>query len=117
MRIKSMNSFKSLYQWNLQRITLLTKLYLLDLVVHFSFVFIYFAINFFCRLLFWYFDPLILKHDASKILQESTKRPFLCLNTELYERVEWRSTVICLAISPSMFIETRNLLHNWFLLT
>ncbi|KAM7512978.1 hypothetical protein LguiB_011853 [Lonicera macranthoides] len=68
-------------------------------------------------LLFWYLDPLILKDDVSQILQEAIGRPFLCLNNELYERIEWRSVIICLVISPAMFIETRALLHNWFLAT
>ncbi|KAK3009698.1 hypothetical protein RJ639_014804 [Escallonia herrerae] len=69
------------------------------------------------RLLFWYLDPLILKHDLSQILQEAIKRPLLCVNMELYEKVEWRSMIICLVLSPAMFIETRALLHNWFLAT
>ncbi|KAK3003038.1 hypothetical protein RJ639_018794 [Escallonia herrerae] len=69
------------------------------------------------RLPFWYLDPLILKHDLSQILQEAIKRPLLCLNMELYEKVEWRSMIICLVLSTAMFIETRALLHNWFLAT
>ncbi|KAL0308498.1 UNVERIFIED_CONTAM: hypothetical protein Sradi_5792100 [Sesamum radiatum] len=31
--------------------------------------------------------------------------------------MEWRSKVICLVLSPSMFVETRALLHGWFLMT
>ncbi|XP_031252372.1 uncharacterized protein LOC116110295 [Pistacia vera] len=69
------------------------------------------------RLLFWYLDPLMLKHDVSKILQDTTERPFLCLKKEFHERVDWHAIVICLALSPVIFIETRALLHNWFLLT
>ncbi|CAA2990543.1 Hypothetical predicted protein, partial [Olea europaea subsp. europaea] len=69
------------------------------------------------RLLLWYLDPMILKQDVSQILQEVIRRPFLCLSKEIYERIEWRSRLICLVMSPSLFIETRALLHNWFLLT
>ncbi|KAL8102571.1 uncharacterized protein LOC141676691 [Apium graveolens] len=69
------------------------------------------------RLMFWYLDPLILKNDVSQILQEYTKRPFLCLDTEFFDRIEWHSTILSLVFSPLMFIETRSLLHNWFLLT
>ncbi|KAK1377748.1 putative Acyl-CoA synthetase family member 4 [Heracleum sosnowskyi] len=69
------------------------------------------------RSMIWYLDPLILKNDVSQILQESINRPFLCLDTEFFERIEWRSTILSLAFSPCMFIETRSLLHNWFLLT
>ncbi|CBI27911.3 unnamed protein product, partial [Vitis vinifera] len=69
------------------------------------------------RLLLWYLDPLILKHDVSKILQDTMKRPFLCLNKEFHERMDWRSIIICLVLSPTMFVETRALLHNWFLIT
>ncbi|XP_052199505.1 uncharacterized protein LOC127806323 [Diospyros lotus] len=69
------------------------------------------------RLLFWYLDPQVLKNDVSLILQDATHRPFLCLNIAFRERTDWHSVVICLALSPAMFVETRTLLHNWFLMT
>ncbi|KAJ6993599.1 hypothetical protein NC653_016666 [Populus alba x Populus x berolinensis] len=69
------------------------------------------------RLLIWYLDPFALKHDVSKILQETIKRPFLCLSMEFYERMDWRSILVCLVLSPIMFIDTRALLHDWFLQT
>ncbi|KAL6534975.1 hypothetical protein OROHE_013029 [Orobanche hederae] len=69
------------------------------------------------RLLLWQLDPMILKQDISQILREIIKRPFLSLSTEIYDRTEWKSKMICLVISPSMFIETRAFLHNWFLMT
>ncbi|CAN7013220.1 unnamed protein product [Brassica oleracea var. botrytis] len=69
------------------------------------------------RILFWYQDPLSLKEDVSRILKDVVERPFLCLNKELFERAEWRDIVVCLALSPSMFISARALLHKWFLLT
>ncbi|CAL5438039.1 unnamed protein product [Camellia sinensis] len=69
------------------------------------------------RLLLWYLDPLILKNDVSHILQDASGRPFLCLNIAFHERMDWRSIIICLALSPAMFVETRALLHNWFLMT
>ncbi|VVB06364.1 unnamed protein product [Arabis nemorensis] len=69
------------------------------------------------RILFWYQDPLSLKEDVSRILKDVLERPFLCLKNELLERAEWRDIVICLVLSPSMFINTRALLHKWFLLT
>lgn len=69
------------------------------------------------RLLFWYLDPLTLKHDISKILQVYVNRPFLCLSKKFHEGVDWHAIVVCLALSPIMFIETRALLHDWFLLT
>ncbi|KAH9762941.1 Acyl-CoA synthetase family protein [Citrus sinensis] len=69
------------------------------------------------RLLFWYLDPLTLKRDISKILQDYMNRPFLCLSKEFHERVDWHAIVVRLALSPIMFIETRALLHDWFLLT
>ncbi|OAY53916.1 hypothetical protein MANES_03G033600v8 [Manihot esculenta] len=69
------------------------------------------------RLLSWYLDPLTLKHDISNILQETMKRPFLTLSKEFYERMEWRSILLCLVLSPMMFIHTRALLHDWFMLT
>lgn len=69
------------------------------------------------RLLFWYLDPLTLKQAVSKILQDTVERPFLCLSEEFHQRIEWRAIVICLVLSPVMFIETRALLHNWFLKT
>lgn len=69
------------------------------------------------RLLSWYLDPLTLKHDVLKILQDTMERPFICLNEEFHERMDWRSTIVCLVLSPTMFIETRALLHNWLLVT
>nr|VDD09332.1 unnamed protein product [Brassica oleracea] len=69
------------------------------------------------RILFWYQDPLSLKEDVSRILKDVVERPFLCLNKELFERAEWRDIVVCLGLSPSMFISARALLHKWFLLT
>ncbi|KVH93962.1 hypothetical protein Ccrd_003978 [Cynara cardunculus var. scolymus] len=69
------------------------------------------------RLLLWYLDPQILVEDVSQVLQDAVQRPFICLSEELYEKMEWRSIIICLALSPLMFIETRALLHSWFLLT
>ncbi|CAN8254136.1 unnamed protein product [Cochlearia groenlandica] len=68
------------------------------------------------RILFWYQDPLSLKEDISRVLKDVLERPFLCLEKELFERREWRDIVICLALSPSMFINARALLHKWFLL-
>ncbi|KAL0374488.1 UNVERIFIED_CONTAM: hypothetical protein Sradi_3364500 [Sesamum radiatum] len=64
------------------------------------------------RLLLWHLDPMILKQDVLQILEEISKRPFLSLNTEFYDRMEWRSKVICLVLSPSMFVETRASLHG-----
>ncbi|KAF9617692.1 hypothetical protein IFM89_038192 [Coptis chinensis] len=69
------------------------------------------------RLLLWYLDPLTLKHDVSEVLREVVERPFLDLKKELHDRLTWRSVVVCLALSPTKFIETRTLLHNWFLIT
>lgn len=69
------------------------------------------------RILFWYQDPLTLKEDVSRILKDVVERPFLCLNKELFERAEWRDIVVCLALSSSMFINARALLHKWLLLT
>lgn len=69
------------------------------------------------RLLSWYLDPLTLKHDVLKILQDTMERPFICLNEEFHERMDWRSTIVCLVLSPTMFIETRAVLHNWLLVT
>ncbi|XP_010925441.1 uncharacterized protein [Elaeis guineensis] len=69
------------------------------------------------RLRLWYLDPLVLKHDISEILHEAIQRPFLCLRTELHCRMAWHTVIICLVTSPTMFIETRALLHSWFLLT
>lgn len=69
------------------------------------------------RILFWYQDPLSLKEDVSRILKDVVERPFLCLNKELFERAEWRDIVVCLGLSPSMFISARALLHKWLLLT
>ncbi|XP_057787660.1 uncharacterized protein LOC131004910 [Salvia miltiorrhiza] len=69
------------------------------------------------RLLSWHLDPMILKQDVAQVLQEFITRPFLSLQTEIYDRIDWRSKIICLVMSPSMFIETRALLHKWFLMT
>ncbi|KAL8456541.1 hypothetical protein ACS0TY_033837 [Phlomoides rotata] len=69
------------------------------------------------RLLLWHLDPMNLKQDISEILREIIKRPFLSVRMELYDRIEWRSKIICLVISPTMFIETRAFLHSWFLMT
>ncbi|XP_059431855.1 uncharacterized protein LOC132165349 isoform X2 [Corylus avellana] len=69
------------------------------------------------RLLSWYLDPLTLKHDVLEILQDTMGRPFICLNEEFHERMDWRSTIVCLVLSPTMFIETRALLHRWLLVT
>ncbi|XP_076929958.1 uncharacterized protein LOC143594570 [Bidens hawaiensis] len=69
------------------------------------------------RLTLWYLDPQNLVKDVSQILQDAIGRPFICLNEELYENIECRSIIICLALSPLMFIEMRALLHRWFLLT
>ncbi|KAH6818308.1 hypothetical protein C2S51_001911 [Perilla frutescens var. frutescens] len=69
------------------------------------------------RLLLWHLDPMVLKQDVTQVLQEFIKRPFLSLKTEIYDRTEWRSKIICLVISPTMFIETRAFLHKWFLMT
>ncbi|PIA43030.1 hypothetical protein AQUCO_02000464v1 [Aquilegia coerulea] len=69
------------------------------------------------RLLLWYLDPLILKHDISNVLQEYVARPFIDLKKELHDRIAWHSIVVCLVLSPIKFIETRALLHNWFLIT
>ncbi|KAI3968421.1 hypothetical protein MKW92_053672 [Papaver armeniacum] len=66
-------------------------------------------------LLVWYLDPLTLKHDISSILSESSTRPFLYLKTEMHERMRWRSIVLSLVLSPTTFMQTRALLHNWFL--
>ncbi|XP_042507341.1 uncharacterized protein LOC122083556 isoform X2 [Macadamia integrifolia] len=68
-------------------------------------------------LLLWYLNPLSLRHDISRVLQETVRRPFLSVNKELHDRMNWRSLIICLVLSPGMFIETRCLLHNWFLAT
>ncbi|KAL3627044.1 hypothetical protein CASFOL_028407 [Castilleja foliolosa] len=68
------------------------------------------------RLLLWQLDPTVLKQDMMQILREIIKRPFLSLSTEIYERIEWRSKIFCLVISPSMFVETRAFLHNLFLM-
>ncbi|OAY82320.1 hypothetical protein ACMD2_16604 [Ananas comosus] len=69
------------------------------------------------RMLFWYLDPSTLKHDISEILREAIQRPFLCLKKELYDHMAWRSIIICLVTSPTIFMETRALLHRWFLMT
>lgn len=69
------------------------------------------------RLLFWYLDPMILKNDVSNMLKDIIHRPFICLETAFHEKMEWRNVLLCLTISPAMFVETRTLLHNWFLMT
>uniref|UniRef100_A0A7N1A7W3 Uncharacterized protein n=1 Tax=Kalanchoe fedtschenkoi TaxID=63787 RepID=A0A7N1A7W3_KALFE len=69
------------------------------------------------RLMWWYLDPLLLKHDVLEILEDALKRPFLCLNKAFRERMDWQSVIRCLALSPIMFIEIRSLLHCWFLET
>nr|XP_043627179.1 uncharacterized protein LOC122598655 [Erigeron canadensis] len=69
------------------------------------------------RSLLWYLDPQNLVKDVSQVLQDAIGRSFICLSEELYENMEWRSIIICLALSPLMFTETRALLHRWFLLT
>ncbi|XP_020270822.1 uncharacterized protein LOC109846011 [Asparagus officinalis] len=69
------------------------------------------------RLFMWNLDPLILKHDISEILRETTERPFLCLKEELQARLSWRAIIMCFVASPTIFLETRALLHSWFLLT
>ncbi|PWA49889.1 hypothetical protein CTI12_AA477100 [Artemisia annua] len=68
-------------------------------------------------LLSWYLDPQTLVDDVSQVMQDVVGRPFLCLSDELFEKMEWRSIIICLAFSPVMFIDSRALLHRWFLLT
>ncbi|XP_050215895.1 uncharacterized protein LOC126666998 [Mercurialis annua] len=69
------------------------------------------------RLLSWYLDPLPLKHDISYILQNTIERPFLSLSKEFYDRTEWQSILICLVLSPTMFIHAKAMLHSWFMLT
>ncbi|XP_047312713.1 uncharacterized protein LOC124916020 [Impatiens glandulifera] len=69
------------------------------------------------RLLLWNVDPMILKNDVSRILQDYTCRPFLSCRMEFYHRMDWRMIVVCLVLSPTIFIETCALLHKWFLLT
>ncbi|KAL6839599.1 hypothetical protein ACP4OV_030538 [Aristida adscensionis] len=69
------------------------------------------------RLLLWNLDPLIIKHDLSEMLRETIKRPLLCLRKELHGRMDWRTIIICLVCSPSMFMEMRSLFHFWFLAT
>ncbi|XP_051131557.1 uncharacterized protein LOC127251748 isoform X2 [Andrographis paniculata] len=69
------------------------------------------------RLLLWHLDPINLKKDISEILQEIVERPFLSFSMEIHNRLEWRSKLLCLVVSPVMFIETRALLHSWFLMT
>ncbi|VFQ81362.1 unnamed protein product [Cuscuta campestris] len=69
------------------------------------------------RLLWWLLDPMLLKNDICQILQETTSRPFLCLEKEFYEKTDWHCILICLVLNPTMFMQTRALLHNWFLLT
>ncbi|CAH9083916.1 unnamed protein product [Cuscuta europaea] len=68
------------------------------------------------RLLRWMLDPMLLKNDICQILLEITSRPFLFLEKEFYEKTDWISILTCLVLSPTMFIQTRALLHNWFLL-
>ncbi|PON50466.1 hypothetical protein PanWU01x14_223310 [Parasponia andersonii] len=69
------------------------------------------------RLMSWFLDPITLKRDISDILHPFVERPFLCLSKELHERMDWRAITKCLVLSPVMFIETRALLHSWFLVT
>ncbi|GLT47819.1 hypothetical protein SLA2020_214810 [Shorea laevis] len=69
------------------------------------------------RMLFWYLDPLTLRQAVLQILKDAINRPFLCLSEEFYQRMDWRAFIICLALSPVMFTESRALLHNWFLMT
>ncbi|GMH04076.1 hypothetical protein Nepgr_005915 [Nepenthes gracilis] len=69
------------------------------------------------RLLAWYLDPLILKRDVLKIMQDVKERPFLHLSEEFRQRMDWCCIMKCLVLSPIMFIETTTLLHNWFLST
>ncbi|KAE8772207.1 hypothetical protein D1007_55789 [Hordeum vulgare] len=69
------------------------------------------------RALLWHFDPSILKHDLSVMLQEAITRPLLCLRKELHDRVAWRVILICLVCSPPAFLEMRSLFHIWFLAT
>lgn len=56
--------------------------------------------------MFRYLDPLTLKRDLLKIFQDIVERPFISLNEELHERMDWRYIIICLVLSPIMFIET-----------
>ncbi|KAG0503513.1 hypothetical protein HPP92_003585 [Vanilla planifolia] len=69
------------------------------------------------RLFLWYLNPSILKNDISEILRETMQRPFLCLKTEFNIRLSWQRIVMSLATSPTMFVQARMLLHNWFLMT
>ncbi|TVU12600.1 hypothetical protein EJB05_46251, partial [Eragrostis curvula] len=69
------------------------------------------------RVLLWHLDPPFFKHDLSAMLQETIRRPLLCLRKELHCRMEWRIILICLVCSPSMFMEMRSLFHIWFLET
>jgi hypothetical protein len=69
------------------------------------------------RVLLWYLEPPIFKHDLSAMLEETIRRPLLCLRKELHCRMEWRIIIICLVCSPFMFMEMRSLFHLWFLET
>ncbi|KAE8718824.1 Beta-galactosidase [Hibiscus syriacus] len=70
----------------------------------------------FSLLLFWYLDPLTLKQDVSKILQD-TKKAFPLLE----RRISPENGLMCyhymLSAFSCVFIETRALLHDWFLRT
>ncbi|KAJ7955886.1 putative Acyl-CoA synthetase family member 4 [Quillaja saponaria] len=63
------------------------------------------------RLVGWYLDPLIPKHDISKSFQETMARPFLCFNKE------WRDIILSLVLLPTMLVEIKALLHSKFLVT
>ncbi|GAB2223469.1 hypothetical protein Droror1_Dr00017610 [Drosera rotundifolia] len=69
------------------------------------------------RLLMWYLDPSVMKSDLLKIMQEVKERPFLCLSEEFHCRTEWRCTLTCLVLCPSMYIAAMSLLQYWLLLT
>uniref|UniRef100_A0A1D1Z9W9 Pre-mRNA-processing-splicing factor 8 n=1 Tax=Anthurium amnicola TaxID=1678845 RepID=A0A1D1Z9W9_9ARAE len=69
------------------------------------------------RLLLWYLDPLLIKDTLSSILRETIHRPFLRLKSEFHERMAWRLLIVYLVTSPTMFTQTRALLHKWFLVT
>jgi hypothetical protein len=107
---------------NATLIMLMCILFLLHGLQKICFLLIYliywFVISSVCaRLLLWHLDPSILKHDLSVMLQETIRRPLLCLRKELHDRMEWRIIIICLVCSPTMFMEMRSLLHFWFLAT
>lgn len=60
---------------------------------------------------------MILKDDISNILLDYRHRPFLHLSQEFHKRKVWRYIIMCIVTSPTIFVETRVLLHNWFLVT